>query len=84
MIEKGERLRRVTPMRRGTIRLAWHNDPAPQASDVNPPVKPDEGDGTVDVQETKENNSTVVGILILIAVIVLITFMFLLWQANTL
>lgn len=37
----------------------------------------------MDAQEAKENNGTVVGILILIAVIVLIIFMFLLWQANT-
>lgn len=38
----------------------------------------------MEAHESRENNSTVVGVLILIAVIVLITFMFLLWRANTL
>lgn len=36
----------------------------------------------METQETKGNNGTVVSVLILIAVIVLITFMFLLWRAN--
>lgn len=42
----------------------------------------EKGGGAMETQETKGNNGTVVSVLILIAVIVLITFMFLLWRAN--
>jgi hypothetical protein len=68
------------------ITLVWRKAPGAWSRRYKPICETCslKGDGTVDVQETRENNGTVVGILILIAVIVLITFMFLLWQANTL
>lgn len=38
----------------------------------------------MDVREVKDNNSSIVGLLVLIAFIVLVAFMFIVWQANNL
>lgn len=44
----------------------------------------EQGGRVMESNEVKGNNGAIVGILILIALIVLIFFMFMLWRSNTL